>query len=506
MSAWKPFVSAALVGTGQAKLPPLPGALAEFAAGGEGAGREVAFLARAGALALWLRAGWQPARDVRSPAPAREESRASISAMSANHLRRLLRGDFAAFLPGWLKAVDQAGLRVPFEQAPALLDAARQTAALRPLVAAVVGERGAWLAAQNPDWDFAVAAGEDPWETGAKEQRIRFFKRLRLENPAEALARLQACWKAEPAETRSAFLAALRTGLSKADEPFLESALGDRGKEVRRAAADLLARLPDSELVARMKVRAAGLLAFQPGRLLAKPSLSVSLPAEPDAAGLRDGLDPKAFAGQSDVGEKAGLLLQILGAVPPAWWNEKFQAPAETLIAAAKKSEFLRVVISGWALAAVRHTDRAWLEALLRGPVPTGEWLGGGSEFLNVLAPEARAAWLAQQIRNHGLLDSGQRTWSPALAPLLAFESDWPEPLARQVAGALTGMARQGIAWHLRAETLRLLLRLPPELAARTASGWPQDKESVSELAEFAAFRLEALTALTHPHNPYPHA
>ena len=40
------------------------------------------------------------------------------------------------------------------------------------------------------------------------------------------------------------------------DEPFLESALDDRSREVRQQAADLLTRLPDSRLALRMAERA----------------------------------------------------------------------------------------------------------------------------------------------------------------------------------------------------------------------------------------------------------
>jgi hypothetical protein len=93
--------------------------------------------------------------------------------------------------------------------------------------------------------------------------------------------------------------------LTDEDAPFLDTALDDRSKEVRRAAADLLARLPTSVFVARMLARAQPLLSFKPAKLLSRASLEVTLPSSPDASAARDGLDPKAFGQQKTLGEKA---------------------------------------------------------------------------------------------------------------------------------------------------------------------------------------------------------
>src|SRR2546430_1056270 len=172
MSAWKQMVSAALVGTNQAKASSLPSALASALPARDVAKPEEQFLIQAGALALWRRAGWKPIKPDIVITPAEPETRSSISRRSANHLRRMLRGDFNLFLPEWLRAVDAAGLRVPFEQLPLLFENAKQNRDLRSLATPVAGKRGEWLAAQNPEWNFAVAETEDLWETGTRDQRL----------------------------------------------------------------------------------------------------------------------------------------------------------------------------------------------------------------------------------------------------------------------------------------------------------------------------------------------
>ena len=135
--------------------------------------------------------------------------------------------------------------------------------ALRSAMAQVIGTRGEWLMHLNPRWQFTATGGEDlpqVWTTGKREQRIAVITRLRESEPSAARDLVQSTWKEDAADDRASFLESLKISLGKDDEPFLESALDDRSKGVRAAAADLLARLPDSAYVRRMIERAEPLL------------------------------------------------------------------------------------------------------------------------------------------------------------------------------------------------------------------------------------------------------
>src|SRR5262249_7482507 len=153
--------------------------------------------------------------------------------------------------------------RAPEELLPSLFELGRMRGELRETILPVLGARGRWLAAQNPGWEYAAGKSDETvWETGSREQRLAFLAGLRKRGAAQARELLASTWAQESPKDRADFLAALENGLSLDDEAFLESALDDRRKEVRRAAADLLARLPESGLCQRMFERARPLLTF----------------------------------------------------------------------------------------------------------------------------------------------------------------------------------------------------------------------------------------------------
>lgn len=497
MSGWNDFVTAALLGTERnPQAPSIPEPIAEVLAAVQSLPKEESFLATAGTYATWRRAGHRPSECPMLVQSADAEEVPAVSTVSAAHLRQMLAGQFQSVLPEWLGAVMEANCRVPFELLPALLDRARQDSDLRPLIAGTGGKRGLWLAAQNPNWSFGVSDSPELWETGTREQRLMTLRAFRKQDPAEARNKLQAVWKDEPAGTRAAFLSEFHIGLSMEDEPFLEETLDDRSKEVRRVSVELLSRLPGSRLVERMTARATPLLQFKPGKLLSKASLEVTLPAEPDPAGLRDGLDPKAFGNQKALGERAVLLVLLLASVPPGHWSTIFGVKPAEILQSAEKSEFARALSAGWTLAAARFRDIEWAQALLDGKTRPESEVASESALYLLLPETARAERLIHEVRSGALVLTDNERWRQVGFHLDSFDGYWPEPLTREVLGALRRIAERGIPWHLRGSLERLLRHVPPSLGTKAAQGWPIDKEGVSALSDFLNFRHDALTAI----------
>ncbi len=516
MSAWKDFVTTSLLGTEKsAAISTVPTALGEVLGPTEKLNPEARFLTRAGALALWRRAGWKPVRGEARIFPlAPVEAGSLVNPMSIAHLRMMLGGRNAAMipewlnqavLPEWLNEVARLRRRLPPEWLPALLEKARLRD-LRPAVLAAGGALTRWLAEQNPAWNFAAECPSEQWETGQRDQRVHLLREWRAHAPAQAGEKLAAAWKTESADARQAFLAVVGENLSENDMPFLEAALDDRSKEVRLAAENLLSRLPGSPLVVRMVARAAPLLVFKRGGLLTRATIQASLPGELDTAARRDGLNPKDLLHSPGLGEKAVLLAHILAAVPLSHWTNLFQQTPAALLAAADRSEFAGAVVGGWALATVRQRDAAWAAVMLDGlRLRDHTHFVSNVDMFEVLAESEREERLLAAVRADPLKTGSSEAvgWAHLLGRFGLSRGYLPEELTRRVLDQLRRVAStepQGlrpISLHNVASVMAL--RTPPALLSEAVENWPDDKEGVAALLASLTFRRDALAALTQP-------
>ena len=323
-----------------------------------------------GAMPLRIAARASPAgADTHRPcSPRAGELLAAVLTMSQTPARQSL-------LTLWLASAAAARVRPPHHALPELLAVAASQRTLRAAVEAVIDERGRWLAAMNPAWRAtATGTGDDEtqWQTGNREARVEALRRRRAADPAGARAWLQSSWKQDAAEDRAAFVETLRAGLNADDEAFLESALDDRSKLVRAAAAGALSRLPASAFAKRATDRAGTLLGFHAcakGGFLkkAKPdTITVTLPPDAfDPAWARDGIVEKP---EDRTGRRQSWFLQMIRAVPPSHWSTAWQrTPAECV--AATSGEYADVLVRAWTDAAHAFQDRAWSAALLHAAI-----------------------------------------------------------------------------------------------------------------------------------------
>lgn len=333
---WTALVTAATLGT--ARVPPA----AELARLGDGATLPEAalptrMLRAAMAAQLWRTAGERTAADPSNAAlasAAHSSTAASgslIGELACWRLGRMLAGDRREFVSEWLQHANATGAALPVHWRPVTLDVLRVDE--RKLCSASLGLDADWLTAENPAWQRTQIAtpSEERWQTGTLEVREAALRAQRALHPATARAWLESTWEQDPPEARDRFLQALEPELSLADEALLERALDDKRKPVRRAAAALLARM-------RARLQPLLLLPRAEKKFLGlarKRKLEVQLPAAPDKAAQRDGIELKPPAGRK-IGERSFWLVQMLAVVPPAHWSRELECePAEFLKRAA---------------------------------------------------------------------------------------------------------------------------------------------------------------------------
>ncbi|MGP3981977.1 DUF5691 domain-containing protein [Streptomyces sp. KR80] len=511
--SWEELVTAALLGT-ERRVPLLTTL-----------GREPAraLLDAAAVSAVRRRAGLRPTVASTRPEVAPQDDRPPLPPAAGRRLETLLanraggpgggrsRGaapDLTELLPQWLTAANRHGYRAPVSLLPALLEAARARTDLRPEALTLAGPRALWLAGLNPDWKFALRGAardaalpetDNPdairrlWQEGLFAERVALLSAVRRRDPAAALELLGSTWPTERAEDRLMFLDSLRTGLSPADEAFLEQALSDRSRNVRATAAELLSSLPGSALGARMAARAASCVALDrvglnrigldglgvdgvgvgtadPDTAHGVPLIVVKAPHECDAAMQRDGVVPKPPAGR---GDRAWWLGQLVEAAALSTWTERFDRVPAEIVTLPVADDWRAELHAAWCRAAVRQRDVAWSRALLGLPATasaaTVGWasLSERAMLLSALPPDERAAWVAEFIAAHGLPEAFQILGVCAVP--------WAEPLGRAVVDALD--------------------------IARDAGSYPWSFSGVMGLAERCldpaqANRLEVLTAI----------
>ncbi|MET9269482.1 DUF5691 domain-containing protein [Kribbella sp. NPDC003557] len=481
MKGWDGLVSSALLGTDRRPVhfEELPDHIRERLGDGN--------LLDAAALAtVYKRAGRTPLRGLEPLPAAPGEDRPLPRPGAVRRLAAMLGGFQTSALGEWLRAADANGWGVPPEHLPALADYARNRAEYRPLVIAAAGRRARWLADLNPEWRFlhaAVAESNDLelWTHGNAIQRRTWLRAARSQDPAAARAALVEVWPAESAGTRADFLGLFADNLALPDEEFLESALDDRSREVRRVAARLLARLPGSQYGVRMAERLHSHLTPTQG------VLAVDLPRRLTQSMERDGLDSQNPEG---VGKRAWWFQQIVANTPLvamdiAWLQTPVEACAPGVLQA------------GWAEAAIREgvvgagsepDDKAgraaeWARELLLANADLGS--RGPAELLRLLPPHEWA----------NAIDVLRK--SVDVAELVGgLPVPWPAPLGRMILDQLAKVGTNRAWARLASITARAV---PPDVLDHPITREPTGEEDtwLRRLVETLTFRREMYEELT---------
>lgn len=408
MNAWDQLVQQGILGAGRQplQLPPHD-ALTALRAQAADIDQETQFLQAAALLAQYRIAGSQlttPPALADAPRCPPESSRPAPANATAT-LRQVVADNDQKLLVEWLHHAAQHGMAAPPDLLPTLLDLAAKQRPVAEALAPCLGERGRWLMRLNPAWPIAAAEviDENDWRIGSSEARQRFLQEYRQQAPEAARALLTSTWPQEAAKDRTAFLSALRRGLSLADEPFLEQCLADRSLAVRTEAARLLAGLVGGRRQQALLAQLTTYITLERGWL--RRTLQVKLPARYETIWADLGIREESPLGVR-IGQKAGWLVQLLALLPPSVLVAHLGIDAIEFLEFVRASDFAEALTMALLEGAELHQDHAFLLAELNhvqrlltlGQVKASEWQDRFVRYAPLLPPSVRDQMLQRYL------------------------------------------------------------------------------------------------------------
>jgi hypothetical protein len=492
-------------------LPALAGALGDVveAACPPDMDASLRALRTAGIMSVYADAGWQPTRaEADLPAICPPEPLPLVTDPALlSALQQIFDAGPALLCHEALQKLASNSTCLPPALLPRVLSLGQKNPALRPALLPVLGQRGLWLAKLNPAWSDVIAGPNQApdmmlWEQSTLEQRKHLLERLRETDPDRARGLLQDGFSQLDARERAALLEPIGTGIGPADEDFLEALLGDRSKEVRQLAGNLLARLPSSRYLARMAERMAACLRHD--RKLFREVLVVTPPEKFGADWKDDGLEQTRPKSES-LGERAWWLYQIARALPLAWWPAHTgMAPAD-LTKWAMGTDWSEALFRAWGEVLMRQPDAAWATAFLtHAPL-----IGLSADVFDLLAclplAEREQHWLRmleagpKKIARGDLLGRIVQDCSPGGVELSA---GFASRVLREIRSALhTDSCKWDYA--LRKTLPEFVCLIPPACFADATQGWPAASPETEYFSETLA-RILAVVELRKTLNRSP--
>ncbi len=364
-NTWKSLVNIALLGTDRGKLS--ESVVEELRGNGiETESSPTATLLQAAAFYAPFQkiALPQTERTGGLPPSAPNVERKICSPNSCQHWGLILNGTYEMAMQEFLVEMANQELYLPDETIPDVLEKCKTKKELVHIVEPVLGAKGLWLASLNSRWKMLFRKpNQSEWAVAGKKKRLKILELVRQSNPTEAITLLQSTWDTESITDKATFLKKLNINLSKSDEPFLENLLNSSRKEIRKPAAQLLAKIEGSGLITRMCERVEKYITVKT-RSFKKEKLELNPPDELDSSMIRDDIDPRSqwFRG----GLKVGRIGQMIAMIPPKWWEAYFGKSArEVLQIFVRTDDYAELLIQAVMEATALHQDENWMDVLL---------------------------------------------------------------------------------------------------------------------------------------------
>ena len=484
---------------------------------------EAALLKTAGIYSVYQLAGKQKRKqpaDTQTENPeittAQPDTQVCCSTHISAHLRVGLE-QYPQAVEELLNLIADLNQRVSAPLLPAILRYGEKYAYSQPSVEAVLGNRGRWLAAQNPDWQYvrqaesttspdtvsesdvarwrysAGVALPSHWESGNKKQRLTAITQWRQVDPAGAREAIAASWKSENWRTRESAVQTFHINLTMSDEPFLEAALSDRAVGVQRSAIACLEKLPESRLCQRMTKRVQNFVRITTTET--DFTVEITLPETFDVDWKKDGIEETSADRLSD---QASWVAQMLSKTPLNVWESAFEN-SQAVFAHPKITERDRLILlTGWSRAVCNQKNtqlaKEWVPRLLSQQA-FQEWDPEVlSEMLSILPTKEEEQYLRAQMPTKAN-DQSISHWLQLVAEnKQKWDYDFSRLILMRLMQVMKGKRKYG---DLFSPPANLALSLHPGLAPeaeRMIESWTQHQRPTKAWQRFLDEFLGVLT------------
>jgi hypothetical protein len=328
---------------------------------------ETRFLKTAALTLSYYRAGIQPEEIPFELDEAPKEQLNYCSKEPIKVLKETLDYKYPTLTWFWCKRCREKNLIVQPHLLPALFEWGVSTKKhWSGLFRSVIGNRGIWLSKFSDEWSFVKDDEKmTDWETASLRQRIAYLKKVRTENPAEAIDRIRSVWKEENAASRVELMETLNIGISGADEEFLTQQLNDRSQKVKEIAWELLKLIPGSQVIlAYQQVLDDSFIVSQGKKfgLINKTTIEVKLQIS-NAEILKTGI--QTLSNTKEISDDDYILMQLISEVPPAFWESKLGCDAAEVVRWFALKDELRGFQSSLCEAVLKFQVRTWSKEML---------------------------------------------------------------------------------------------------------------------------------------------
>lgn len=374
LKVWEYIVNSAMLGTDKPAIskPDLSEELIDVfnqIENTESLDRESKFLCQAAVVSNYRKSGFQPLKknDLLIPI-AEPEIKEYCPTEALIVLNAILNSGNYRLLKLWMQKCVENELLVSPDLLPELLEMAVTHRALQKLIIGCGGNRGKWLSEYNPEWNFYSEAPHDEeiWLTGKPDERASLLKRIRETNPDIARNMVIQTWKEENAAQKLVFLEILKSNISTADLPWLESLSAEKGKKVKDEILSLLKFIPGSSIIKKYELYLAQVFVLSKERAFAglfdKTIMHLNIPDTIDESIYKSGIEAFSPRG-SKLNDKEYVLYQLIETVPPVFWEEHLKASSEQAINYFEK--YAAIYIPALCVAVSVFKQKKWLPYFL---------------------------------------------------------------------------------------------------------------------------------------------